>query len=89
MQYFKAKNFISVIWICLVIYLNVARKQVLLFWNLQFKNSKLNVDTKLHKIDFVFLYIAAKLFFSLTWASRLLFLIPYIYFYQGKPEPVV
>lgn len=28
------------------------------------KIQKLNVDTKLHKIDFVFLYIAAKLFFS-------------------------
>lgn len=29
------------------------------FDNLQFKNSKLNVGTKLHKIDFVYLYMAA------------------------------
>lgn len=33
------------------------------FDNLQFKNSKLNMDTKLHKIDFVVFYIAAKFFF--------------------------
>lgn len=38
-------------------------KKYCYFDNLQFKNSKLNMDTKLHKIDFVVFYIAAKLFF--------------------------
>lgn len=54
------------------------------FDNLQFKNSKLNMDTKLHKIDFVVFYIAAKFFFSLSRASRLVFLVPYILFLSGK-----
>lgn len=42
------------------------------------------MDTKLHKIDFVFLYVAAKVFFSLSQASRLVFLVPYILFLSGK-----
>lgn len=54
------------------------------FDNLQFKNSKLKVDTKLHKIDFVFLYIAAKLFFSFSQLVGYFSLYLTFYFYLGK-----